>query len=85
MNRIAFTFALLLAALTASAQDQPEMAEQMRSDGKIYVVISVIALIFIAIVVFLVYLERRVSDVEAKAKNESRHLFEKEKKADTRV
>jgi len=41
-----------------------EMADQFRSDGKIYVVISVIALIFISLVAFLIYLERKVSRIE---------------------
>jgi hypothetical protein len=42
----------------------PEMADNFRSEGKIYVVISVIALIFIALTVFLIYLERKVAKLE---------------------
>ena len=40
------------------------MADQLRADGKIYVVITVLALIFLALVVFLTLIERRVAKLE---------------------
>ena len=73
---------ILLSALlpfAAAAQKEPEMAEQLRSDGKIYVVIAVIALICISLGAFLVYLERRVSKLEkeipaaSSTKSDSQH------------
>jgi hypothetical protein len=63
-----FNTLFLLVALTASAQQSPAMADGMRSEGKIYVVIAVIALIFAALAVFLVYLERKVSRMEKRLK-----------------
>ena len=42
----------------------PAMADQLRADGKIYVVITVLALIFLALVVFLTLIERRVAKLE---------------------
>lgn len=45
---------------------EPQMADGFRADGKIYVVISVIALIFLALVCFLIYIERQVKRIEDK-------------------
>ncbi len=41
-----------------------EDADFMRSMGKMYVVVAVIAAIFIGIVVFLVYLDRKLTKLE---------------------
>lgn len=41
-----------------------EMADTMRSNGKIYVVVAVLCIIFIGIVVYLVSLDRKVSKLE---------------------
>lgn len=57
----------LLSAFVSSAQEMassPQMADSFRSEGKIYVVISVIGIIFIALVVFLVVIERKVKKLE---------------------
>jgi hypothetical protein len=62
-KRLTILLSVLL-PFAVAAQKEPEMAEQLRSDGKIYVVIAVIALIFISLGAFLVYLERRVSKLE---------------------
>ena len=62
-KRLTILLSVLL-PFAVAAQKEPEMAEQLRSDGKIYVVIAVIALIFISLCAFLFYLERRVSKLE---------------------
>jgi hypothetical protein len=57
----------LLSALFCSAQEtgvSPQMADSFRSDGKIYVVITVIAMVFTALVIFLIALERKVKRLE---------------------
>ena len=46
------------------AQDKPEMADMLRSSGKIYVVVLVICTIFVGIIFSLVYLERRIKRLE---------------------
>jgi heme/copper-type cytochrome/quinol oxidase subunit 2 len=51
----------LLISNTASAQN---MADIMRSNGKIYVVVLVLATIFAGIIGFLVYLDRKISRIE---------------------
>lgn len=48
---------------------QGENNDFMRSTGKIYVVVAVIAVIFFAIVGFLIYLERRISKLEKTQNN----------------
>ena len=57
---ILIAFAAPLSAQTA----EPIMADQFRADGKIYVVIAVLTLIFLALVVFLTTIERRVAKLE---------------------
>lgn len=56
----------LLALLlpTAVLAQGVDMAETMRSEGKIYVVVGVIAIIFIGLVVYLISLDRRISKIE---------------------
>lgn len=48
----------------ATPASQPEMADAMFSNGKIYVVVVVLAIIFAAIIGFLIYLERKISRLE---------------------
>jgi hypothetical protein len=56
---------LLLIAAAAKAQEtQPEMADAMRSNGKIYVVVLVLATIFAGIIVYLVRLDRKITKIE---------------------
>lgn len=46
------------------ANDQVEMADQFRADGKIYVLTGVIALILGGIIVYLVIIDKKVSRLE---------------------
>jgi CcmD family protein len=64
-------FIFLIVGFFAKSQtaNEPQMADGFRQDGKIYIVISVIAMIFIAIVLFLVFLERKVKRLEKKLKD----------------
>jgi len=47
----------------------PQMADAFRADGKIYVVLTVIAIVFLSLVCFLVYIERKVKKLEDQIKN----------------
>ena len=71
MIRKILSFLFILVAGMAQAQDAaaPEMADQFRADGKIYVVITVIGIVFLAIVLFLVYIERKLKKLESDIKN----------------
>ena len=57
---------LLLASLFSFGQetDKIDMAEAMRSNGKIYVVVAVVAIIFIGLVIFLITIARQVKKLE---------------------
>ncbi|WP_317898247.1 CcmD family protein [Aurantibacillus circumpalustris] len=57
---------LLSQAQQVVTNDSPQMADAFRQEGKIYVVIAVIALIFLALVCFLIYIERKVKKIEDK-------------------
>lgn len=65
-----FKIFLLLLSIThiASAQDKAEMAEVFYSEGKIYVVLGVIAIIFIGIAVYLFSLDKKISGLEKEIK-----------------
>ena len=67
MIKKVFSFLFLLSAFFASAQDNisaPQMADALRNDGKIWVVITVISIIFISLVIFLILLERKLNKLE---------------------
>ncbi len=59
------TLLLLLMTLAVKAQDAaPEMADKFRSDGKIYVVVLVLATIFAGIIIYLIRLDSKISKLE---------------------
>jgi len=59
----------LLVNLLAFAQDTSvEMADTMRKEGKIYVVVAVILTIFAGIIFYLVRLDRKISRLEKEEK-----------------
>ena len=49
------------------AQDV-EMADMLHENGKIYVVVGVIAIIFVGLVVYLVSIDRRLTKMEKEEK-----------------
>lgn len=71
--RLSFRFSYLLAILFLVSHhlmaQQPgaagvEMADQLRADGKIWVVVAVIAAVFAGIIVYLVRLDRQLGKLE---------------------
>ena len=56
-------FGLLLNAV-AFAQDKPEMADTMRSNGKIYVVVAVCLTILIGLFIYVFIVDRKLSRLE---------------------
>ena len=49
-----------------------EMADQLRADGKIWVVVAVIAAIFAGIIIYLVRLDRQLGKLEKEVKEKQR-------------
>ena len=46
------------------AEEKVDMAFSLRESGKIYVVVATVVLIFIGIVIYLIRLDRRISELE---------------------
>lgn len=59
-------FLLLITGVSASAQT--EMADTLRSNGKIYVVVVVLATIFAGIFAYLIMLDRKIGKLEKENK-----------------
>ena len=64
MKKIIPFLVLLLTSLNSFAQEEVQMADQMRADGKIWVVVAVIAIVFIGIITYLVLLDRKINKIE---------------------
>jgi CcmD family protein len=66
MRKILFLALLLSAYVSAFAQQnqQVEMADVMRSSGKIYVVIAVIVVVFAGLAIYLFSIDRRLKKIE---------------------
>ena len=57
-------FFLLLMNMSAIAQEEVEMADTMRSNGRIYVVVAVIITILAGLILYLVRIDRKISKLE---------------------
>ncbi len=69
MKKAKLLFLSLLTFLCVDLQAQSENPDFARSIGKIYVVVAVILAIFIGIVVFLIYLDRKLTKLENQINN----------------
>ena len=63
MKKITLLAILLLGYTTVFAQPV-EMADAMRSSGKIYVVIATIVVIFVGLAIYLFSIDRRLKKIE---------------------
>jgi CcmD family protein len=63
-NLLLLILFMIINLITFAQNDTAEMADVMRRDGKIYVVVAVILVIFIGIVLYLVRLDRKISKLE---------------------
>lgn len=64
MKKIISLLVVLFTSFNLFAQEEVQMADQMRADGKIWVVVAVIAIVFIGIITYLVLLDRKISKIE---------------------
>ena len=70
-QRLASFFLLTLLSVTmafAQSAEAPEMADALRANGKIYVVVAVVALIVTGLLLYLITLDRKVSKLEQQIK-----------------
>lgn len=66
LKSIVFLLALIVCSTAAWSQDgqKVEMADTMRSNGRIYVVVAVMLTILVGLVLYLVRLDRKISKME---------------------
>jgi len=59
---------LLLITNIGFAQQEVEMADTMRSEGKIYVIVAIVLIVLAGLVVYLFILDRKVKSLEDRLK-----------------
>ncbi len=67
-RRLSILIMILVSSLAAAAQEQVAMADVMRSNGKIYIVVAVCLTILIGLFLYVVTIDRKISRLE-KEKN----------------
>ena len=67
MKKIIAVLFCILYSVFSFSQDV-EMADGLRASGKIYVVVGVLVTILLGIILFLIMIDRKVSDIEKKLK-----------------
>ncbi len=55
----------MMFSFIAQAQTTVEMADTMRSEGKIYVVVGIIMLVLAGLIAYLIMLDRKVKKLES--------------------
>lgn len=72
MKRITLLLVLLITSFNLFAQNNDvEMADAMRNDGKIYVVVAVIVIILLGLLIYLFALDKRLKMLEKKSANKN--------------
>ena len=73
MKKVLALLTLLLISVGVFAQNNTageiEMADALYADGRIYVVVAVVATIFTGIIVFLINLDRKIAKIEKQLGN----------------
>ncbi len=64
MKKIMMLFSMLIISVISFAQEKVEMADTMRSNGRIYVVVAVVLTILIGLVLYVVRIDRKISKLE---------------------
>jgi predicted Na+-dependent transporter len=64
MKKMMLMLTLLMTTLISFAQEKVEMADTMRSNGRIYVVVAVVLTILIGLVLYMIRLDRKIAKLE---------------------
>jgi len=66
MKKLSFLLLFLLSCTAVFAQANPsvQMDDALRSNGKIYVVITIICIIFVGLALYLFSIDRRLKKIE---------------------
>lgn len=62
----------LAASISALAQSEPEMADTMRAEGKIYVVVAIVLIVLAGLIAYLFLLDRKVTRLERELGDKTR-------------
>lgn len=69
MKKLISLIVLLLSVTSVFAQnDAPQMADTFRSEGKIYVVVLVLSIVFVCLATYLIIIDRKLKKLEDKVK-----------------
>ena len=68
LTSILFFLAYLNLFAQQTVVNDVTMADQLRSDGKIWVVVAVIATVFAGIIIYLINLDSKISKIEKEMK-----------------
>jgi len=72
IKKIALTLMMLMLTLNMFAQDNDvEMADALRSNGKIYVVVGCIVIILVGLLIYLFTLDKRLKMLEKKSNDKN--------------
>jgi len=61
-------FSLVVRAQDSAAVKKVEMADRLRADGKIYVVVAVLVVILVGLILYVTRLDRKISRLEKETK-----------------
>ena len=64
MNKLLLLLSGIFFVSVATAQDKVEMADAMRSNGKIYVVVAVCLTILIGLILYMFSIDKKISRLE---------------------
>ena len=72
--KLSLTTILALLHFSVLAQQEVEMADTLRSEGKIYVVVAIMLVIFVGLIGYLFLMDRKVTRLEKKiSQRDSKH------------
>jgi hypothetical protein len=64
--KIFTAFMLFVAPFTGVAQNDVPMADELRSSGKIYVVVAILLVILIGLLIYVLVVDRKITRLEKK-------------------
>ena len=67
MKALQILIATLLLCVNAAYAQQPEMADAMRAEGKIYVVVAIVLAILAGFILYLFLLDKKLNRLEKQA------------------
>ncbi len=73
LGGLLFVLLMLISPLLQAQDMDVPMADVFRAEGKIYVVVAVMLVIFSGLVTYLIYVDRKVSKLEREMRDKDTH------------